>query len=229
MSAPTFRYRDRRQLRLRLLAALSASLLLHGSILVGVEVRRLGASRVPAAPRTVRMVAREQRDALPAEPAADLAVVPGGSAASQSPAASPAPAAHPAAASPAAAPIPDAASTAALPLAIDPTYYTWREVDVPAKLLGDGSPPYPREAAEARLAGVVRLEVWIDETGRVAEAQILGAIPPGVFDQATLEHYRALRFVPALKNGVAVRSRLRFVVEFRRETDAVTAPPPADH
>ncbi len=107
-----------------------------------------------------------------------------------------------------------ASPRAALPLPFDPIFNTWREVDVAAKLQGSGNPPDPTLALQAGISGRVTLEVWVDETGKVLDAQVIEADPPGYFEEVTVTHYRALRFTPAMKDGTPRRYRSRFLVEF---------------
>ncbi|MES2356398.1 MAG: TonB family protein [Pseudomonadota bacterium] len=102
----------------------------------------------------------------------------------------------------------------AVPLPFDPVFYTWREVDVTAKLKKDGSPPYPKGAAKAGISGRVTIEVWVDENGKVDDVKVIEADPPGYFEEATLAYYRTLPFAPAMKEGKAKRYRARFLVEF---------------
>lgn len=55
--------------------------------------------------------------------------------------------------------------------------------------------------------GRVRAKIYINERGGVDRVEILDSDPPGVFDQAVLlEIYRS-SFVPALKNGMPVKSQ----------------------
>jgi len=102
----------------------------------------------------------------------------------------------------------------AVPLPFDPVFYTWREVDVPAKLQQDGSPPYPKNLTKLAISGRVIIEVWIDENGKVDDAKVIEAEPSGYFEEATLAYYRTLPFSPAMKDGKPKRYRARFVVEF---------------
>lgn len=55
--------------------------------------------------------------------------------------------------------------------------------------------------------GLVRAKIYINERGGVDRVEIMDSDPPGVFDQAVLlEIYRS-SFVPALKDGIAVKSQ----------------------
>lgn len=103
---------------------------------------------------------------------------------------------------------------AALPLPFDPVFYTWREVDVVARPRADANPPHPAGALQAGVGGRVVLEVWLDETGKVDDAKVIEAAPPGYFEAATLAYYRALAFAPAMKDGRARRFRGRYEVVF---------------
>ena len=116
------------------------------------------------------------------------------------------------------------ATPVALPLPFDPVFYTWREVDVTARLQGGGNPPFPAEALVAGVTGQVTIEVWVDETGQVNHASVIQAEPPGYFEAATLAHYRSQHFSPAMKDGRPRRFRARFVLDFGDPPSAAEVP-----
>lgn len=66
-------------------------------------------------------------------------------------------------------------------------------------------PRYPVNAARRGLEGVVIARFDVDETGRVVDAEIVTALPAGVFDAHVLRAMDAWRFEPARRDGVAVR------------------------
>lgn len=94
---------------------------------------------------------------------------------------------------------------AGLPMAVE-VYYRGAEVDVRAEATNTPNVEYPGDALSAGVAGVVRLQLKIDHQGVLREATVVAADPAGVFDQAALKAARALRFKPAVRNGVAVGS-----------------------
>jgi protein TonB len=104
-----------------------------------------------------------------------------------------------------------------LPQVPDPVVYPARELDrypTPAA-------PFELDALASRLGGVaavtLRLELLIDEQGRVGEAAILD---PGPLEWVALEAraiVAATRFHPARKDGRAVKSRVTLSVDLVRE------------
>jgi outer membrane biosynthesis protein TonB len=77
-------------------------------------------------------------------------------------------------------------------------------------------PPIPLSAPDAcyprGALGEVTYELLIDEAGNVDEAAVLAVQPSGLFVAAAVELCRALRFTPGIKDGRAVRSRIRLVL-----------------
>lgn len=94
---------------------------------------------------------------------------------------------------------------AGLPMPVE-RYYRGAEVDVRAEPINAPDIEYPGEALSAGVTGVVRLELKIDHQGALREATVTSAQPAGVFDDAALKAARALKFKPAMRNGVAVGS-----------------------
>jgi len=68
------------------------------------------------------------------------------------------------------------------------------------KKIRDVRPVYPQVAQEAKVSGVVILEVIIDASGGVRNAKVLRSIP--LLDQAALDAVQQWRFTPTLLNGV---------------------------
>jgi len=71
----------------------------------------------------------------------------------------------------------------------------------PMQLLSGSGPVYPPQAKQAGMEGnvVVRYNVSVD--GRVINARVDSAQPPGVFEEAALDAVRSWRYNPALKDG----------------------------
>ncbi len=65
---------------------------------------------------------------------------------------------------------------------------------------------YPERALADGLPGKVTLRLKIDHNGELREAKVTEAEPPGVFEDAALKAVRALKFKPAVRNGLAVGS-----------------------
>lgn len=60
--------------------------------------------------------------------------------------------------------------------------------------------------------GRARLWVSIDQTGRVVEAAVIDAEPPGEFESQARERVLATPFVPAWRDGRPVKSRILLVL-----------------
>lgn len=73
---------------------------------------------------------------------------------------------------------------------------------------------YPAAAREARLEADVRLELTIDEAGRVTAARVVQPAGNG-FDEVALEQARRCTFSPAIRGGRPQAVRYPFPVKFR--------------
>lgn len=98
----------------------------------------------------------------------------------------------------------------ALPQAADPSYYTARDLD-----------SYPRPLAPIRIdraagdgAREVRLEILIDERGVVQDMTFARPAAPARVEGELRAALVATRFLPAQKDGRAVRSRIMLSVGF---------------
>ena len=81
--------------------------------------------------------------------------------------------------------------------------------------------PEPAYAVPPRdVKGFVQVEVRLDEHGKVVEAKVVGAIPPGVYERQALEQVRARRYAPITIEGRAVPGKVTEVIDF-------TVPAPA--
>jgi protein TonB len=75
-------------------------------------------------------------------------------------------------------------------------------------------PTYPRIAQRQGIEGFVTLRLRIDATGRVQDAVVVKAEPPGVFDDAALQTARRYRFTPARRGSESVASTLQQTIRF---------------
>jgi protein TonB len=75
------------------------------------------------------------------------------------------------------------------------------------------SPVYPDVARQARVQGVVILELTISPEGRVSDARILRGIP--LLDQAALDAVRQWVYTPTLVQGTPVPVLMTVTVNFR--------------
>jgi periplasmic protein TonB len=96
----------------------------------------------------------------------------------------------------------------------DLTWYTGRDLDVLPRPLSPIEPVFPVAAQARGVSGRVTLAVSIDISGRVTDVDVLRAEPPGLFDEAAVNAFRAARYVPGYKDGRAVRARVQTVVVF---------------
>ena len=74
------------------------------------------------------------------------------------------------------------------------------------------SPRYPTEALQARVSGVVLLEVVVDREGKVAQAKVLKGI--SLLDAAAINAVSQWEFTPTLLNGVPVPVIMTVTVNF---------------
>jgi protein TonB len=102
-----------------------------------------------------------------------------------------------------------------LPVNVDKTYYTAKEVDVHPSALTPIRPVYPVSAVTNNQQGWLVLRIKLDETGRVEDVVVEDAAPAGVFEAAALEAFRQGKFAPAQKSGRAVKSLMEIKVEFK--------------
>lgn len=110
-----------------------------------------------------------------------------------------------------------AASPAAISSPVDLTYYSTREVDVPPRALQDIVPGYPESAERAARTGTVRLRLKLEVDGRVSEVEVIGADPPGVFEESARAAFAVARFSPAYRGGKPVRVQMMIEVEYDLE------------
>ena len=73
---------------------------------------------------------------------------------------------------------------------------------------------YPRAARLRGIVGQCRVRLTIIEDGSVLSVAIFESTPAGVFEQATRELARSLRFHPALVDGKAVASTKDLIIDW---------------
>ena len=76
-------------------------------------------------------------------------------------------------------------------------------------------PVYPEIAQEAGIEGVVVVQAFIDEKGRVKETIILKGVPNTGLDEAAMEAIRSTRFKPAKQRERSVGVWISIPVNFR--------------
>ena len=87
--------------------------------------------------------------------------------------------------------------------------------EVSPELLHRVAPAYPELARMAGAEGRVLLEVWIDETGRVRDVQVVRSDAASTLERAAIEAVRQWLFAPARQGGQPVRVRVHVPIEFR--------------
>lgn len=115
-----------------------------------------------------------------------------------------------------AAPVPAQRAEAPLPFrGPSPTkYLTSRELDERATPIEVAPLLYPEKAYANRLAGTVRMRIYISRGGRVERTEIVAASPAGHFEQAAIDAVQRTRFRPARKGGRPVASQKLIEVQF---------------
>jgi TonB family protein len=94
-----------------------------------------------------------------------------------------------------------------LDLPVPDRWFAGREVDVRAEPLSPVTIEYPEELAGSGIAGRVQIVLFVDERGMVRKIEVARAVPEGVFEKAAVKAWSNVRFSPAMKGGVAVKSQ----------------------
>ncbi len=80
---------------------------------------------------------------------------------------------------------------------------------------GNRPPPYPLDAARRLESGTVKLQLFIDTSGRVANALVVGSSGSPRLDRAARERVLTWRFTPARRDGRAVPDIAEIEIEFQ--------------
>ena len=94
------------------------------------------------------------------------------------------------------------------------SYLDVNAVDVGAEPANDVVLSYPIAAYVRRTAGVVRLNLFINEQGRLDRIDLIDATPKGIFEKDAIETVSKLYFHPATRHGRPVKSRKTIEVVF---------------
>jgi TonB family protein len=116
--------------------------------------------------------------------------------------------------SPETAPAAQPPSAPAARSALPKRYLASSEVDQRATPVDMAALVYPETPYRNRIAGKVRVRIYISEQGRVDKAEIVEATPKGHFEEAAIDVVQRTRFDPARKQGRAVPSQKLIEVEF---------------
>lgn len=202
----------------RPLAAIWISFGLHAALIALVQVASPG---TPEGGGTVIEARLEQVAAAPpAQPVAAAPTLAPAETETALPAIEAAPPAAPPAVTQAEVPAPagtPTASPAAISSPVDLTYYSTREVDVPPRALHDIVPGYPEAAEREARTGKVRLRLKLEADGRVSDVEVIGADPPGLFEESARAAFAAARFSPAYRGGKPVRVEMMIEVAYDLE------------
>ena len=87
-------------------------------------------------------------------------------------------------------------------------------VKTPKRLVG-GSATYPQDAINAKVQGVVVLDVLVDADGVPSDVQVVQSIP--MLDAAAIDAVRKWRYEPTLMNGKPVPVAMTVSVNFSLE------------
>ena len=94
------------------------------------------------------------------------------------------------------------------------SYLNINEVDVRAEPINDVPLPYPMAAFMRHIPGVVKLNLFINEQGKLDRIDLVGASPKGYFEQAAIDAVSKLYFQPATRYGRPVKSQKTIEVIF---------------
>jgi protein TonB len=103
----------------------------------------------------------------------------------------------------------------------DPEFYPARLLDQYPRPVEEVELKYPQKAGTEDMSGTVTLLLLIDELGMVVEATVVEADPPGYFEEAAIEAFKAALFTPGQRDGKVVKSRLVVEVAFDARTDSL--------
>jgi TonB family protein len=94
-------------------------------------------------------------------------------------------------------------------------WYTASELDVRAEPLGEVRLSYPEELEGSGIPGRAHVLLFIDERGVVRKTNLVESEPARLFDDAALRAWADVRFAPAKRRGVAVKSQKLIELEFK--------------
>ena len=109
---------------------------------------------------------------------------------------------------------PRAGAPDGLDLPLPDKWFTAQELDVRAEPLDGIKLVYPKELVGTGAGGRVRIVLFIDERGVVRKTQIAASEPERLFDDAAINAWQDIRFSPAMKDGVAVKSQKLLEMDF---------------
>ena len=87
----------------------------------------------------------------------------------------------------------------------------------PPTKVADVAPVYPPEAQEARVQGVVVMELTLSRTGEVSDVEVVRSTP--LLDEAAVAAVRQWRYEPTLVDGEPVSILMTVTMNFRLRDD----------
>jgi protein TonB len=78
-------------------------------------------------------------------------------------------------------------------------------------------PVYPIRARERRIEGWVKVKLLVDESGRVANAEVVEAHPPGYFEKSVLSCVKKWKLTSPTVAGNPVKTWMSTTIRFRLE------------
>jgi periplasmic protein TonB len=114
----------------------------------------------------------------------------------------------------------DAADGGDIVVDIDPSEYMpapgeFVAVEVPAEMIYEEIPDYPRQARTAMMEAVVWIQALVDKDGNVREARVLKSSGSKAgFDETAVAAAYKCKFKPAIQNGRPVPIWVSYSVEF---------------
>jgi protein TonB len=94
-------------------------------------------------------------------------------------------------------------------------WYTASELDLRAEPVGEVHVGYPEELEGSGIPGRVQVLLFIDERGVVRKTHLVDAEPARLFDNAALRAWVDVKFSPAKRRGVAVKSQKLIELDFK--------------
>ena len=88
------------------------------------------------------------------------------------------------------------------------------ELDVQPVPIDPVIPVYPSEELAASAGGLIKLQLLIDEVGRVTSVEVIESALPATFGVSAARAFEAVRFRPGLRNGSPVRCRVNTSIQF---------------
>ena len=93
-------------------------------------------------------------------------------------------------------------------------YFLSSEVDTRAQPIRMPVLVYPEGAQQMRIRGHIRMRVYINESGKIDAVDIIESDPPGIFEKAALRAMLATKYIPARRNGRAVKNQKLIEIKF---------------